>query len=201
MDNTTNPLLINVDDCLGKALSDKLEILSRVKAREDNGEFEYINNDLSNAKNMQDLIDICVLKTPQNKGWIVEHFICNKLGWKHLPTWKHRGDGYSFQEKRAYEIKTSFTADELLLKQVRLFQKIDYYLYIYFNESNLDKSNVYLLDHEAMYREVKKLGHRNKHHGSTKGNSYDIEIPFDSYEYTLWNRQYKNEFLKRKIFE
>ena len=185
---------------LGKALEDKLEILSRVKAREDNGDFDYVNEDLSNIYRFQDLVDVCILKTPQNKGWILEDFVCRKLGWKHLPPWKHNGDGYDLAEKRSYEIKSSFTAEGLLIKQIRLFQKIDRYIYIKVDELEPEKTEVFLLDHDQMAREVKANGRRScKGRARRGGNQYDIEIQADSHAFSSWQRHYSNIWFRNKL--
>ena len=186
---------------LGEALTAKLETLTRIRERESRGDFSYVQNDLSNVNDFKDFVDLCILKTPQNKGWLLEEFVCRKFGWKHLPPWKHTGDGYDLSEKRSYEVKSSFTTDGILIKQVRLFQKIDRYLYIRVDERDVENTDVFLLDHDQMAREVKEHGRRSvKGRSRHGGNQYDIEIPADSYEYSSWQRHYSNIWLKDRLF-
>lgn len=186
---------------LGDALSEKIETLERVREREERGDFDYAGFDLQKIDKLQDLIDVCILKTPQNKGWILEDFVCRKLGWKHLPPWKHCGDGYDLTEKRSYEIKSSFTTDGILLKQVRLFQKIARYMYIRIDEHDLSKSDVFILTHEDMVREVKSHGRKSSKGKSRHGgNQYDIEIAADTPEFKSWKRRYSDKWMKERLF-
>ncbi len=187
--------------CLGEALSEKIETLERVRDRELNGDFDYADSDISKIDKLEDLIDVCILKTPQNKGWILEDFGCRKLGWKHLPPWKHCGDGYDLAEKRSYEIKSSFTTDGILMKQVRLFQKISRYIYIRIDEHDISKSDVFILTHEDMARVVKSHGRKSSKGRSRKGgNQYDVEIAPDTPEFRSFKRHFSDKWMKEKLF-
>lgn len=187
--------------CLGEALSEKIETLERVREREMNGDFDYAGSDISKIDKLEDLIDVCILKTPQNKGWILEDFICRKLGWKHLPPWKHCGDGYDLAEKRSYEIKSSFTTDGILMKQVRLFQKISRYLYVRIDEHDLSKSDVFVITHEDMVKVVKSYGRKSSKGRSRRGgNQYDVEIPPDTPEFRSFKRHFSDKWMKKKLF-
>jgi len=194
-----SPLNLDINEDLDKNLPKKISILEKIQQRNKNGEFDYLKNEIDNAKNIKDLIDVSCLKSPQIKGLLIEEFICKKLGWKHVLPNKHVGDGYSIDEKRHYEIKTSFANNKIVIKQIRLFQKIDRYLCIHFDEYNIDDSIVFVLSHEEMANEVKDLGKKTSNIRRKK--CFDIEIEFNSNEYNRWIKLYKNDFIKQKIFK
>ena len=185
---------------LGRELAERIEVLTRVREREERGDFDYAQGDLRKISNFRDFVDVCILRTPQNKGWLLEDFVCRKFGWKHLPPWKHCGDGYDLEGKRSYEIKSSFSSQGILLKQVRLFQKIDWYLYVKVNEADPGLTQVFLLDHDSMAREVKAHGRKSSkgrhRHG---GNQYDVEIEGGTPEYASFVSHYSNRWLKERL--
>lgn len=146
----------------------------------------------------------------QSKAPLSEKFIANKMDWKRVKASEGRGDfldssenGYGY-----IELKNSFTNKEekLNLRQIRLWQDVDYYLCIYIDEENLENSSVFLLTKEQMTKEVENMGGYT--HGTVEANKdnknkeYSITLPVkkEKNEHTVrWNNEYSSEELKLKI--
>jgi hypothetical protein len=90
-----------------------------------------------------------------------------------------------------YEFKTSFTnkGNNLNIRQIRLWQNVDYYYCFFINEEDIQKSLFFKLSHEEMMEEVKLFGSAT--HGTSKANEsnnnieYSITIPV----YNLQNKK------------
>ena len=90
-----------------------------------------------------------------------------------------------------YEFKTSSTnkGNNLNIRQIRLWQNVDYYYCFFINEEDIQKSLFFKLSHEEMEEEVKLFGSAT--HGTSKANEsnnnieYSITIPI----YNLQNKK------------
>lgn len=145
--------------------------------------------------------------TAQAKAPLGEKFLCNLLGYTQVSSRKGRGDAVD-KEGIYYEFKNSFTNQQqnLNIRQIRLWQNVNYYYCFYINEEDLDKSMFFILTKEEMIEEVALFGGYT--HGTVTANAvnehneYSITIPVykDSNEKTKrWKEKYLSEELKNKI--
>lgn len=142
--------------------------------------------------------------TAQAKAPEVEKFVARKLGYTKISPSLNRGD-FKTSDDKYIELKNSFSnKDECLnLRQIRLWQKIDYYLCMYINETDLSKSIVMLLSHEQMEKEVAE--HGSATHGTSTSNAnnknieYSITLSVNGSPIKSWIEKYSNEELKAKI--
>ena len=145
--------------------------------------------------------------TAQQKAPLSEKFLCKLLGYTPVSSREDRGDAVD-KNGNYYEFKNSFTnqAKNLNIRQIRLWQDVDYYYCFYINEEDLDKSVFFVLTKEQMIEEVKLCGGCT--HGTTTSNmvnehiEYSITIPVynDKNEKTKrWKEKYLSEGLKNKI--
>lgn len=142
--------------------------------------------------------------TAQAKAPEVEKFVARKLGYTKISPSLNRGD-FKTSDDKYIELKNSFSnKDECLnLRQLRLWQKIDYYLCMYINETDLSKSIVMLLSHEQMEKEVAE--HGSATHGTSTSNAnnknieYSITLSVNGSPIKSWIEKYSNEELKAKI--
>lgn len=142
----------------------------------------------------------------QAKAPMCEKFLCNKLNLIQIPSSKDCGDATD-ASGTIYEFKNSFTnqAQNLNIRQIRLWQNIDFYYCIYINELDLDKSVFYVLNKDQMAAEVSLCGSYT--HGVSEINKqnkyqeYSITIPVYSKRSSLTKRweQYLSPELKNKI--
>lgn len=145
--------------------------------------------------------------TVQQKAPLGEKFLCKLLGYTSVSSREDRGDAVD-KNGNYYEFKNSFTnqAKNLNIRQIRLWQDVDYYYCFYINEEDLDKSVFFVLTKEQMIEEVRLCGGCT--HGTTISNmvnehvEYSITIPIynDKNEKTKrWKEKYLSEELKNKI--
>ena len=142
----------------------------------------------------------------QAKAPMGEKFLCNKLGCNQIPASEDCGDAKD-EFGRIYEFKNSFTNQKqtLNLRQIRLWQNIDFYYCIYINELDLDKSMFYILNKDQMTEEVSLCGSFT--HGVSEINKqnkyqeYSITFPVYSDRSITTNRwkKYLSNELKYKI--
>ena len=177
----------------------------------------YIQTLLNKQNNMNINIEECndaflyylstASLTAQKKAPMGEKFLCKKLNMTQVPSKMDRGDAVDANNKY-YEFKNSFTneAQNLNIRQIRLWQNIDYYYCIYINEKDLDNSIFFVLTKEEMEKEVELCGGYT--HGTVQANAvnlhseYSITIPIynDKNEKTKrWKEKYLSETLKRKV--
>lgn len=145
--------------------------------------------------------------TAQAKAPLGEKFLCNLLGYTRVSSREDCGD--AIDEKGVhYEFKNSFTnlQQSLNIRQIRLWQDVDYYYCFYINEEDLDQSIFFVLTKEEMIEEVALCGGYT--HGTVaanamnKHNEYSITIPIynDRNEKTKrWKEKYLSNELKNKI--
>lgn len=145
--------------------------------------------------------------TAQAKAPMGEKFLCNLLGFTRVSSREDRGDAVD-EKGFYYEFKNSFTNKQqnLNIRQIRLWQDIDYYYCFYINEEDLDKSLFFILTKEEMIEEVALCGGYT--HGTIASNAvnehneYSITIPIynDKNEKTKrWKEKYLSNELKNKI--
>ena len=136
-----------------------------------------------------------------------EKFLCDILELKRVSSRNDRGDAVD-SEGLHYEFKTSFTnqAENLNIRQIRLWQDVDFYYCIYINEVDLDKSLFFVLSKEEMVEEVELCGGFT--HGTVEANKnntnseFSITIPVykEQNEKTKrWKEKYLSEELKLKV--
>lgn len=145
--------------------------------------------------------------TAQAKAPLGERFLCNLLGYTRVSSREDRGDAVD-KEGIYYEFKNSFTnqRQNLNIRQIRLWQNVDYYYCFYINEEDLDKSVFFILTKDEMIKEVVLCGGYT--HGTLTANAvnehneYSITIPIynDKNEKTKrWKEKYLSNELKNKI--
>lgn len=145
--------------------------------------------------------------TAQKKAPMGEKFLCHKLHMTRVLASENRGDAVD-ENGLYYEFKNSFTneAQNLNIRQIRLWQDIDFYYCFYINEKNLDDSVFFILTKEEMIKEVELCGGFT--HGTNIANSvnqhneYSITIPIynDRNEKTKrWKEKYLSQELKERI--
>lgn len=145
--------------------------------------------------------------TAPAKAPLGEKFLCNLLGYTRVSSREDRGDAVD-KEGIYYEFKNSFTnqRQNLNIRQIRLWQNVDYYYCFYINEEDLDKSVFFILTKDEMIKEVALCGGYT--HGTVTANAvnehneYSITIPIynDKNEKTKrWKEKYLSNELKNKI--
>ena len=145
--------------------------------------------------------------TAQAKAPLGEKFLCNLLGYTRVSSKEDCGDAVD-KNGIHYEFKNSFTNQQqnLNIRQIRLWQNVDYYYCFYINEEELDKSVFFVLTKEEMTEEVALCGGYT--HGTVAANAenkhseYSITIPIynDENEKTKrWKEKYLSNELKSKI--
>ena len=146
----------------------------------------------------------------QAKAPLAQKFIGLKMNWQPVKAKEERGDFLEEKTEKYIELKNSFTNKEqkLNLRQIRLYQDIDFYLCVFIDEEKLEESIFYYLSKEEMEKEVRLLGgftHGTKNvNESNKKPEYSITISVknNSNEHTKrWNKLYKNENIKNVFFE
>lgn len=173
---------------------------------------EKILEEQRELSNSTDLMDIepnlffyCLsLLSTQQKAPLCEKYVVKQLKGERVKSSLDRGD-FKIDEKY-YELKCSFNNKDknLNIRQIRLYQDVDYYLCGYIDTFCLNKSYFYILTKIEMEKEVRMLGsftHGTKTAQKEKGNSeYSITIPINPLNDTFlrWNEKYgiKN-FLER----
>ncbi len=143
----------------------------------------------------------------QKKAPMGEKFLCKLLNYTQVSSREDCGDAVD-ENGIYYEFKNSFTnqAQNLNIRQIRLWQDVDYYYCFYINEEDLNKSVFFVLTKEEMIEEVALCGGYT--HGTVTANAvnehseYSITIPVynDKNEKTKrWKEKYLSNELKNKI--
>ena len=188
-----------------KDIKKSQKVLNKIKSYlEENNDVEDIT-DISDGELFYFLIS---KYSTQKKAVLAQTFIANKLGAKEIAASENQGD-FVFENTKTYvELKHSFKnqAQNLNIRQIRLWQNVDYYYCFYVDEDNFDNSNFYILTKEQMKQEVELCGGAT--HGTIEANinnqniEYSITIPqrpgTKSEKTKRWE-QYKSEEIKRII--
>ena len=149
-------------------------------------------------------LGIACLST-QQKALLAQSFFQKKLGLEEISASEDKGDARMSENGTCYEFKISFTnkAHKLNLRQIRLWQSIDYYYCAYIDEDNIDNSMFFILTKEQMEQEVKMSGGYT--HGTVAANAenenseYSITVPIFSERSQIakrWRAQYLSTQLK-----
>lgn len=142
--------------------------------------------------------------TAQAKAPEAEKFIARKMGWTKISPSLNKGD-FETSENNYIELKNSFSnkAGCLNLRQIRLWQEVDYYLCVYIDETSIANSVVLLLTHEQMEEEVAAYGSAT--HGTAFANAnnqnieYSITIKVDSPMMAQWIEKYNAPDIRNQI--
>lgn len=150
------------------------------------------------------------LLTPQSYGGRLERYIANKYGLVKISSQKNTGDLLNPKTQKTYEIKNSIithTNPCLNMVQIRLFQKIDYYVCIGYDirDLTLFKKKIFVLSHKDMEKECELYG--TNAHGTKKTNTKNknIEIRFNikfeenDERFERWCKKYTKD--EENIFE
>lgn len=145
------------------------------------------NEELFN--NPSELFLLYSFMNAQQKSSAIEKFIYKKLGGEKVKSSDDKGDAKINGEY--YELKTSTTnkGDNLNIRQIRLYQDVDYYICSYIKERDLINSRIYKLTKEEMIEEVSKIGGFT--HGTKKANENKIN-PEYSITVNVYNENNEN---------
>ena len=166
-----------------------------------------LTDDIINCNNAYVYYTSTANLTAQAKAPMGEQFLCNLLGYTKISPREDRGDAVD-KNGIYYEFKNSFTnqGQNLNIRQIRLWQNVDYYYCFYINEEELEKSLFFVLTKEEMAEEVALCGGYT--HGTitanavNKHNEYSITIPVynDKNEKTIrWKEKYLSNELKNRV--
>lgn len=168
---------------------------------------ENLDDDIVNCGNAELYYTATASLSAQQKAPMGERFLCKQLGLTQVSSRLDRGDAHD-ENGLYYEFKNSFTniGENLNIRQIRLWQDVDFYYCIYINEKDLNKSLFFVLTKEEMEKEVELCGGYT--HGTVGANAvnqhseYSITIPIyrDSNPKTKrWKENYLCEDLKNKV--
>lgn len=155
--------------------------------------------------NSEVFFNMIALGSAQAKAPEAEKFIARKCDLIKISPSLNRGDYRNPANDTYVELKVSFTNKEqnLNLRQLRLWQEVDFYVCIYIDEDNLKQSEVFLLTHEEMKNEVRQKGSAT--HGTAKANEnnenieYSITISMTGECRKIWHSKYFCQDLYEKI--
>ena len=198
-------LLSEVYDKNEKVLNRALHIQNLLKQALDKG--VSLTDDIVNCGNAYLYYTSTACLTAQAKAPLGEKFLCILLGYTRVSSREDCGDAVD-EKGTYYEFKNSFTNQQqnLNIRQIRLWQNVDYYYCFYINEEDLDKSVFFILTKDEMIEEVTLCGGYT--HGTVAANAvnehseYSITIPVynDKNEKTKrWKEKYLSNELKNKI--
>lgn len=198
-------LLSEIYDKNEKILQQALQIQNLLKQALDKG--VSLTDNIVNCGNAYLYYTSTAGLSAQAKAPLGEKFLCNLLGYTRVSAREDCGDAVD-EEGIYYEFKNSFTnqRQNLNIRQIRLWQDVDYYYCFYINEEDLDKSVFFVLTKEEMTEEVALCGGYT--HGTVTANAvnehseYSITIPIynDKNEKTKrWKEKYLSNELKNKI--
>lgn len=144
--------------------------------------------------------------TAQSKAPLGEKFLCYQLNYKRISANKNSGDAID-DNGNIYEFKNSFTnkGNNLNIRQIRLWQPIDYYYCIYIDEEKIENSLFFVLNKEQMIEEVALCGGYT--HGTIEANrnnqnkeySITISVKGKNEKLDRWKEKYLSNELKRRI--
>lgn len=197
---------MNLKEIKEKYCNYKLEKINKVNDYFKNGLIPNEGEPYKVIDDAEKFFDVISLTTTQSKAPAAEKFIAKKLGWTKIPAKENKGDFYNEKNNKYIELKMSFTnlQNSLNLRQVRLWQPIDYYLCIFIDEITF-KNYLFMLTHEEMSELIQKYGSAT--HGTKTANESNINIEY-SYSLNLnnedllkeWQEKYSNLDLYNKIF-
>lgn len=184
-----------------KAVQKAEELIQFYSLRKEEN-FEKPLRDL--VKNPRDFFFLTSFMSPQQKAKEIELFLIDFLGGISVPASADRGDAIVGQN--VYELKTSTTNQKNLLNigQIRLWQKIDFYLCSYIYELELEKSKFYLLTKEQMRQEVRLMGSfsrgTRKVNQDNKNREFSLSISVYNYGKSENTRRWEDNYFNMEIF-
>ena len=141
------------------------------------------------------------IKAPLSDKRLIKYFNLIPVSAK-----ENRGDAKD-KENLYYEFKTSFTnkGNNLNIRQIRLWQNIDYYYCFFINEDDVSQSLFFKLSHQEMKKEVELCGSAT--HGTKKANinndniEYSITVPVYNLQNEKTIRWRKNYLQGGKLWD
>ena len=188
-----------------KQLSIALQIRDMLEEMKENN-FDF-SKDIIECNNSKLYYLTTANLSAQQKAPMGEKFLCKLLNFTPIPASKNCGDAVD-KVGNYYEFKNSFTnvGENLNIRQIRLWQPINYYFCFYINEKDLNRSVFFVLTKEEMEKEVSLCGscsHGTKQVTETNElNEYSITIPVYNYnneKTKRWREKYFSLELKQKI--
>lgn len=150
-----------------------------------------------------DFFAICSILSAQMKAISIEKFVTRALGGEHVPATANRGD---FRINDAYyesKMSTTNAAGVLNIRQVRLYQPVDFYVCGYIDELDLANSHCFILSKQEMTNEISNYGsfsHGTKEENKIRTNSeYSLSIKIGSDMMKRWEKQYHYEKLYKAL--
>lgn len=141
----------------------------------------------------------------QRKAPLSDKYLIRKLGYHNVPASQDCGDACD-DANYYYEFKTSFTnkGNKLNLRQIRLWQPIDFYYCFFINEEDFSQSLAFILTKEQMEEEAKLLGGAT--HGTAAANSenkhIEVSITIDVYNTkSETNKRWREKYLSKDLME
>lgn len=143
------------------------------------------------------------VRSAQCKSTDIEYFISRMMGWDEIAASENRGDAKA--DGRFFELKTSTTNVRYgaNFRQIRPWQKVDYYICSYVNEDDLSKSHCWKLTKKQMLSEIAERGtasHGTHDANETNGHvEYSISFQIDSDACDEWDRKYRYDDMYDKL--
>lgn len=157
---------------------------------------------LNNCNDIRDLrFDIycrlLMILSPQKRTSLIEKRLRLHFGWVTVNASKELGD-YIDNQNKYFELKTSCpnSSDKIMVRQVRLWQNVDYYLVLYIDCFNLLESQAFVLTKDEMIDEAFNKGsfsHKTK--ASSEGDkkrelSFSISVNKNNSDNKEWTEKY-----------
>lgn len=114
---------------------------------------KYLENGkdtLDDIENGNDFFAAIAFLNAQAKSPKIEHFIRKKLCHNAINSTEGKGDGEKDGVYYEYKISTTNKNKKINALQIRLWQKVDYYLLGYIDEKQFVNSRLFLVPHENM---------------------------------------------------
>ncbi len=131
-------------------------------------------NTLDDIENGNDFFAAIAFLNAQSKSPKIEHFIRKKLQHNAVNSTEGKGDGEKSGIYYEYKISTTNKNEKINALQVRLWQKVDYYLLGYIDEKQFAKSRLYLVPHENMKNLCEQYGTAT--HGTKDANNSNENV-------------------------
>lgn len=150
---------------------------------------------------------MCSVLNAQRKAPLIERFVYSRLSLEKISASENCGDAVNRSSNTKYELKISTTnySECINVRQIRLWQDVDYYLVAYIDELDVSSSYVFLLTHAEMEKEVND--HGSATHGTASANKrndnieYSLTIKIGSQMFHEWLTKYASDIIKKKLFD
>ncbi|MCL2039811.1 MAG: hypothetical protein FWG85_05210 [Bacteroidetes bacterium] len=135
-------------------------------------------NTLDDIDNGKDFFTAIAFLNAQAKSPKIEHFIRKKLYHNAVRTSDGQGDGEKEGKYYEYKISTTNKNEKINALQIRLWQKIDYYILGYIDEKQFDDSRLYLVSHKNMKELCNKYGTATHGTKDVNDSNENVEMSF-----------------------